>query len=285
MMPLLTLLTDFGTRDWYVAAVKGVVLRLAPGAGIVDVTHEVAPGDVEGGAFLWNAAVRWFPDRAVHLAVVDPGVGGTRRILAARAPHGFLLAPDNGLLTPFLDQPGLEVRAVAREELFLPGPGATFHGRDRFAPVAAWLLRGEPFAALGPVVADPVRLPAAPPQRAAGRLAGRVVHVDRFGNLVTDIPADWLPAGPCRAEVGGRATTRRATHYAEIPPGEAALLPGSLGTLEMAAGGADLAALWRVARGAEVKIEWGGTDFSGASGTVGAAPAEVRLRRGKERGR
>ena len=262
-MGLLTLLTDFGTADYYVAAVKGVVLRLAPGAVIVDIGHEVAAGDVEGGAFLWGAAVRWFPGGAVHLGVVDPGVGSGRRVLVARGDRGCFVAPDNGLLTPFLDEPGLEVRAVEREDLFLTGQGATFHGRDRFAPVAAWLLRGEAFEGLGPVVGDPVWLAGAPPRREGGRLMGRVVHVDRFGNLVTDIPADWLPAGPCRAEVGGRVTGRRATHYAEVPPGEPVLLPGSLGTLELAVNGGRLADLWRVRRGAEVRIDCGvGTDLS-----------------------
>jgi hypothetical protein len=183
-------------------------------------------------------------------------VGSERRILAARTPLGFLVAPDNGLLTPLLG-PEAEVRAVERADLFLAGPGSTFHGRDRFAPVAAWLLRGEPLAALGPEIADPVRLAGEPPRREERLLLGRVVHVDRFGNLVTDIPSDWLPPGPCRAAVDGRSTARRAGHYAEVPAGEPALLPGSLGTLEMAAGGADLARLWGVGRGARVRIELG----------------------------
>lgn len=252
-MGVLTLLTDFGRADYYVAAVKGVVLGLAPGTVLVDLGHEVPPGDVAAGAFLLAAAVPWFPPGTVHLAVVDPGVGSARRILAARTPAGFLVGPDNGLLAPLLG-PEAEVRGVDRSDLFLPGPGSTFHGRDRFAPVAAWLLRGQPLAALGPLVPDPVRLPGEPPQREPGHLAGRVVHVDRFGNLVTDIPSDWLPPGPCRTEVEGRATDRRAGHYEEVPAGEPALLPGSLGTLEVAARDADLARLWGVARGARVRV-------------------------------
>jgi S-adenosylmethionine hydrolase len=251
---LLSLLTDFGTADYYVAAVKGTVLRLAPGAAVVDVSHEVPPGDVETAAFLLAAAAPSFPDGTVHLAVVDPGVGSRRRILAARAGGARFVAPDNGLLTPFLD--GAEVRAVERSELFLPGPGQTFHGRDRFAPVAAWLLRGEALEELGPAVADPVRLPASPPRREEGRIAGRVIHVDRYGNLVTDIPAAWLPAGPCRAEVDGHATSRRAGCYVEIPEEEAAMLPGSLGTVELSLNGAPLAHRWGVARGATVMVTW-----------------------------
>jgi S-adenosylmethionine hydrolase len=251
---LLTLLTDFGTADYYVGAVKGTVLRLAPGAAVVDVSHAVPPGDVETAAFLLAAAAPAFPDGTVHLAVVDPGVGSGRRILAARAGGALFVAPDNGLLTPFLD--GAEIRAVERSGLFLPGPGQTFHGRDRFAPAAAWLLRGEALEGLGPAVADPVRLPASPPRREAGRIRGRVIHVDRYGNLVTDIPAAWLPAAPCRAEVGSHATARRAGCYAEIPGEEAAMLPGSLGTVELSLNGGDLARRWGVARGAAVEVTW-----------------------------
>jgi S-adenosylmethionine hydrolase len=259
-MPILTLLTDFGLADYYVAAVKGTVLRLAPGTQIVDVSHEVAPGDVAAGAFLLAAAAPSFPPGTVHLAVVDPGVGSERRILAAETASGWLVAPDNGLLTPLIARTPAEtrVRSVERSDLFLPGPGQTFHGRDRFAPVAAYLLRGEPAAALGPEIANPVLLPGAPPRRKAGRLAGRVVHVDRYGNLVTDLPAAWLPgpAVPLRARVGGHTATRRATHYREIPAGEAALLAGSLGTVELSLNGDDLARRWGIARGAAVEVSW-----------------------------
>lgn len=258
-MQLLTLLTDFGTGDYYVAAVKGTVLRLAPGTTLVDITHQVPPGDVETAAFLLAAAAPAFPEGTVHLAVVDPGVGSDRRILVVRTASASFVAPDNGLLTglltPVLDG-ALSIRAVERSDLFLSGPGQTFHGRDRFAPVAAWLLRGGDIADLGPEVTDPRRLPISPPRREPGRISGRVVHVDRYGNLITDIPADWLPALPCRAEVGGQFASLRVSHYAEIPAGEAALLTGSLGTLEMSLNGDDLARRWGVSRGAAVQVVW-----------------------------
>jgi S-adenosylmethionine hydrolase len=257
---LLTLLTDFGLTDYYVAAVKGTVLRLAPGAQLVDISHDVPPGDVAAGAFLLAAAVPSFPVGTVHLAVVDPGVGSRRRILAARFPSGWLVAPDNGLLTPFLDSALAlhALRSVERADLFLPGPGQTFHGRDRFAPVAAYLLRGGPAEDLGPEIDDPRRLPGEPPRRGPEGLYGTVVHIDRYGNLVTDLPAAWLPVrvAGLRAEVGGHIATRFVTHYAEIPSGEAALLSGSLGALELSLDGANLALAWGVARGAEVKVTW-----------------------------
>ncbi|HEX9940378.1 MAG TPA: SAM-dependent chlorinase/fluorinase [Thermoanaerobaculia bacterium] len=258
-MPILTLLTDFGTGDYYVAAVKGTVLRLGPqGVTLVDISHEVPPGDVETGAFLLGAAALTFPSGTVHLAVVDPGVGSARRMLVVRSRSALFVAPDNGLLTPFLPA-AVSVRSVERSDLFLPGPGQTFHGRDRFAPVAASLLRGEPEAGLGPEIPDPVRLTFTTPRRSGSRISGRVLHVDRYGNLVTDIPVGWLPSGDCRAEVGGFSIARRASHYAEIPPGEAAMVPGSLGTVELSMNGEDLAFRWGVPRGAPVEIVWNGS--------------------------
>ena len=258
-MQLLTLLTDFGTADYYVAAVKGTVLRLAPGTTLVDVSHQVPPGDVETAAFLLAAAAPSFPEGTVHLAVVDPGVGSGRRILAVRTPTAWFVAPDNGLLTPVLDA-AVAVRSVERADLFLAGPGQTFHGRDRFAPVAAWLLRGGGEADLGPEITDPRRLCAPPPRREPGRISGRVVHVDRYGNLVTDVPAGWLPAVQLQAQVKGRTgeqfASYRVSHYAEIPAGEAALLTGSLGTLELSLKDDDLARRWGVSPGAAVEITW-----------------------------
>src|SRR5688572_4197081 len=262
-MALLTLLTDFGTSDYYVAAVKGTILRLAPGSQIVDISHEVPSGDIATGAFLLSSAAPWFPEGTVHLAVVDPGVGSHRRILVARTDAGWLVLPDNGLLT-LLHLRGAvrSIRSVEKTDVFLSGPGQTFHGRDRFAPVAAWLLRRERSEELGPEISDPVLLPLEMPRREPDSVSGQVVHVDRYGNLITDIPTDWLPEGSCRAEVAGRSVTLRAGHYAEIPDGiegdegEAAMIPGSLGTVELSLKGDDLAGRWTVERGASVRITW-----------------------------
>jgi S-adenosylmethionine hydrolase len=185
-------------------------------------------------------------------------VGSERRLLVVETARGFLVGPDNGLFTSLLAEAvAPKVRSVTHTELFLDGPGATFQGRDRFAPVAAALLRGDAAASLGPEIDDPVRLAGEAPTREPRRLAGTVMHVDRFGNLVTDLPTSWLPAGVSfRAEVAGRSTGLWATHYAEIPAGEPALLPGSLGTLELALANGDLARVWGMGRGARVIVTW-----------------------------
>jgi len=259
MPPILTLLTDFGYRDWYVAAVKGVILSRVPHATIVDIAHEVPPGDVEAAAFLLGAAARSFPPGTVHLAVVDPGVGSARRMLAVETPAAggpsFFLAPDNGLLEPFFA--AARIVSIERRDLFLDNPGNTFHGRDRFAPAAAFLLSGGHFDQLGPAVDDPVRLEVPPPLRSATRLSCRVAHVDRYGNLVTDLPSGWLPTDTAFRVTLGDAenTARRVGCYAELAPGEVGLLDGSLGTIELSLRGASLAEAWGVGRGDRIEIE------------------------------
>ncbi len=252
-MALLTLLTDFGTRDPFVAAVKGVVLARAPGVQIVDLGHEIAPGDLEEAAFFLKSATPNYPSGTVHLAVVDPGVGSERRMLALATAAALFLAPDNGLLTPFLDS-AQGLWAIDRPDLYLPAPGATFHGRDRFAPVAAWLLAGGDPAELGPAIEDPVRLDLPPPRREPSRLIGRVAHVDRFGNLITDLPFEWLGGGFVEARIGEHSTRWLVRNYAAIPEGEAAVLAGSLGTVELAMDRVSLAEQWGVGRGGRVEV-------------------------------
>lgn len=251
-MSVVTLLTDFGTRDYYVGAVKGTILRLAPGSTLVDVTHDVTPGRIREATFLLGAVVPSFADSTVHLAVVDPGVGSSRRILVVQTQHGLFVAPDNGLLTPWLDAG--DVYSVNREDLFLAGPGSTFHGRDRFAPIAAALARGAWPETLGELISDPVRLDIQEPRRDGATLHGELVHIDRFGNLITDIPADWCGQGSLQLRVGEHVATRRVDHYAELESGEVGILVGSLGTIEVSLNGTDLARAWQVGRGAGVEI-------------------------------
>lgn len=256
-MALITLLTDFGTRDYYVAAVKGTLLRLAPGAVVVDLNHEVPPGAIATGAFLLGAAAPTFPSGTMHLAVVDPGVGSDRRILAVATPTALFVGPDNGLLAPALDHPQARVYGVDRPDLYLPSPGHTFHGRDRFAPVTAALARGEDPAALGARIEDPVRLAVSPPERHDRELRGRVIHLDHYGNLITDIPSAWVDRPLERAEVGhetGQTALRRVSHYGAMAPGEPTVVAGSLGTEELSLPGESLAAKWRITIGVPVRM-------------------------------
>lgn len=264
-MRVCTLLTDFGLRDWYLGVMKGTLLRLAPGTVLVDLGHQVDPGDVATAALLLAASAPVFPEGTVHLAVVDPGVGSSRRMLAARVGGQVCVAPDNGLLDCLLagatdPAPGARaapVHAIERPDLYLESAGETFHGRDRFAPVAAALLVGASLESLGPPIDDPVTLGLPPPafDRGRGRITGRVVHVDRYGNLITDVPVRWIERELLRARVGTLEVRRRATHYAEVDHGEPALVVGSLGTLELALRDQSAAAATGIARGAPVTID------------------------------
>jgi S-adenosyl-L-methionine hydrolase (adenosine-forming) len=240
----IVLLTDFGLSDWYVAAMKGAILGLAPEAALVDLTHAIPPGDARRAAFVLAQAWPWFPEGSVFLAVVDPGVGGVRRALAARAAGRAFVGPDNGVLTPALEPDGTEVVELDPARA-APGPlSATFHGRDLFAPAAARLAAGADLSALGPPVSDPVRLAPERPSARGDLLIAHVVYVDRFGNCITDARREDLVAylagrAPerlrCRAghaELAGLATT-----YSEVPEGSPLAVIGSGERLEIAVRG------------------------------------------------
>lgn len=257
-MGIATLLTDFGTADYYVAAVKGTLLRLAPGHRLVDLSHEVPAGDVRGASWLLAGAAPSFPEGTLHVAVVDPGVGSRRRILAVRSASMTFLAPDNGLLTPIFEgrEPWTDpqIFTVDRPDLYLTAPGSTFHGRDRFAPVAAFLLRGGKLEDLGPTAEHPLLLSDPPAKRQKGVLEGTVVHIDRFGNLVTNVPTAWLDDGFQYAEIENQRASHRVGCYAQLPRDEAGVIPGSLGTLEISLDGASLARRWNISRGIPVRF-------------------------------
>lgn len=252
--PLITLLTDYGTQDIYAGVLHGVILGLAPGARVVDLTHQVAPQAVAQAAFLLEAAAPFFPEGTIHVAVVDPGVGSSRRLLCARTARATFLAPDNGLLTRVLE-PGAEVRSIEAAHLFLPRVSATFHGRDILAPVAARLALGLDPTEVGPPVDDPVRLPLDAPVRTADRVAGRVVHVDRFGNIITNVAGAGL--GEIAAvRVGGVAIAGPACRaYADRPAGALLALVGSTGLLEVAAADGDAAARLGARPGDPVEVQ------------------------------
>jgi S-adenosylmethionine hydrolase len=254
-MKVITLLTDFGTADYFVGAVKGVLSRLAPACPLVDISHEIPPGDVAWGAHVLGAAAPEFAPGTLHLAVVDPGVGSGRRILVARSVDQLYIAPDNGLLTKILGRESA-VWSVEREDLFLAGPSQTFHARDRFAPVAAFLARGGSPGDLGPPVADPFRLPIQEAERSGQTATGEVIHVDRFGNLVTNLPSHWLPERRKFRLILGETTVleTQAQCYTDLPVGLPGIVPGSLGTLEVSIAGDSAGRSLRITRGARVEL-------------------------------
>jgi S-adenosylmethionine hydrolase len=238
---IVTLTSDFGTRDGYVGAMKGAILRRAPDARLVDVAHDIEPGAIAQAAYAWSQAAPWFPPDTVHLAVVDPGVGTARRGIAARAGEHWLVAPDNGVLTPLLDAAGLEtmeVRSLENAALWNDDPSPVFHGRDVFGPVAGHLAAGGTLADVGGLV-DPatlVRLPTPVPEHAGDRVRGEVVHVDRFGNLITNLGREHLGdagSGAVDVQVGEHRVPLVRT-YADVPEGALLALVGSAGRLEIA---------------------------------------------------
>ncbi len=236
---VIVLLTDFGTRDWYVAAIKGVILSRAPGAQVVDLTHEIPAYDIAVGAFTLLAAADWFPHETIFLCVVDPGVGTRRRLLAARADNRYFIGPDNGLLGPCLRRASAcKVVQLTSRRYWLPVVSRTFQGRDIMAPVAAALAQGIPLDALG----TPTRrctMPQLPRVRRRGRrLLGEVIHIDRFGNLITNISATDIKlggrhVGAVRLACAG-AMARMVSSYGAVRAGRLTAVIGSLGYVELA---------------------------------------------------
>jgi S-adenosyl-L-methionine hydrolase (adenosine-forming) len=193
--PVITLLTDFGMADYFVAAVKGVILTINPQVSLVDITHEVPPQDIETGAFTLLNCYSDFPSGTIHVAVVDPGVGSARRGIVVRAGAHYFVGPDNGLFSYICDrESSCEVFQLAEEKYFRHEPSSSFHGRDIFAPVAAELSRGTKPEQLGPRIKDEVRLaPLAPVKDQNGSLRGRIIHIDHFGNCITNFTRADLP--------------------------------------------------------------------------------------------
>lgn len=252
----ITLLTDFGTEDAYVGVMKGVIAGINPDANVVDLTHAVAPQDVFGAAFLLASSFAYFPEGTIHVAVVDPGVGSARQIVCVKTARYLFLAPDNGLLTLVAERekPRLMV-AVTERKYFLPEVSHTFHGRDLFAPVAARLSLGLNPSKLGPRLRKLMRLEFPQPARISGGWRGEVIHVDRFGNLVTNISEEILAkAKRLSIRVGRRRIHGLRRSYAEAKPGELLAIVGSTGHVEISVNLGNAAQMLRVGRGAPVQI-------------------------------
>jgi S-adenosyl-L-methionine hydrolase (adenosine-forming) len=257
---IITLTTDFGTRDAYVAEMKGVILDIAGAVGrpvqLVDVTHDVAAHDVTEAALTLDAAAAYFPAGTIHVAVVDPGVGTSRRGLVVQTNRGVLVGPDNGLFTPFVEgSAAWDAYELRAPEYRLAAVSRTFHGRDVFAPAAAHLASGVTPERFGPRVLDPLRLSWPTVRAVAGAVAGAVLHVDRFGNLVTSIRAETLQelGDAARIRLAGRPLPLVGT-YGELEPGQAGALVGSSGRLEVAVREGSAAALFKARRGTPVVV-------------------------------
>ncbi|HET9913195.1 MAG TPA: SAM-dependent chlorinase/fluorinase [Anaerolineales bacterium] len=196
-MTIITLTTDFGLRDGFVGTMKGVIYSIAPETKIVDISHSIAPQNIQEGAFILSRAAPFFPTDTIHIFVVDPGVGTQRRPLAARLGEHYFVGPDNGMLTPLIDdaeQSKKEVEFVHlnNPKYWLPKVSLTFHGRDVFAPVGAHLANGVSLAALGPRLNDPVRIELPHPEKTDTGWTAHITGIDVFGNLTTDLPASAL---------------------------------------------------------------------------------------------
>ena len=261
-VPVIAFLTDFGEVDAYAASMKGVVLTLCPRARLVDVSHGIDPGDLVGGAVVLEEAARWMPAGTHFVVVVDPGVGTERRGIAVRAGGRLFLGPDNGVLWPVIAADArAEVREIRTAAFRLPVVSDTFHGRDVFAPAAARLASGKRFAAVGPVVTDPVRLEGFETDRRGGTLRGQVLRVDRFGNLVTSVTSadlsaafDDVPFPTLDIRVGGRLVDETARTYGRARPGVPFALMGSGGRLEIAVRDGSAAAALSCGRGMPVTV-------------------------------
>jgi S-adenosylmethionine hydrolase len=259
-MAVITLTTDFGTFDGYVGAMKGVILKLAPDVTLVDVSHTVTPQDVRHGARVLATAAPFFPAGTIHVAVVDPGVGSARRAIALQTPGAIFVGPDNGLFTPFVPE-CVACVALTNPATHLYPVSATFHGRDVFAPVAAHLANGLSLNELGPSVKDPLLLAPPQPQRlSGGRLRAEIVHIDRFGNLVTNVKL-LEEQKDIRIVIKGQLLTVRHT-YADVAPGALLALVGSDGYLELAVRDGSAAERLGIGVGAPVEV-WGMSDEPG----------------------
>ena len=259
---LITLLTDFGDQDSFVASMKGVILTINPQASLVDLSHHVPPHSVEEAAYLLNSCYRYFPEGTVHVAVVDPGVGSARRPLLVTAASYHFLGPDNGLFSYVLkDEADVEVREIENQQYRLKSVGHTFDGRDLFAPSAAWLAKGVPASSFGRVIHDPVTLSIVVPTRQGNSLVGRIEHVDRFGNLISNLTQQHIEEvhavtkhRQLSVRIGEQMIEGLVASYREGAVGQPSALLNSDGKLEIFVKEASASDLLKAGRGARIEV-------------------------------
>ena len=259
--PIVTLTTDYGTNDHLVAVMKGVILSINPDVEVVDITHGVLPHDILDGALTIGQAYKYFPPKTIHVVVVDPGVGTQRRPLLVAGDQHYFVAPDNGVLSSVYDQTeALHVWNIISEHYFRQPVSKTFHGRDIFAPVAAWLSKSWQTSAFGEAITDYVRFSIPKPKTADNTVKGIVLRVDQFGNLITNLRVEDVPAlaagdGKCKIRAGNGTVSKIVSTFAEGANGELLGLIGSSGYLELCVNKTSAARALGIGRGAEVVVE------------------------------
>jgi len=257
---IITLTTDYGTDDHLVGTVKGVILRINPEVTIVDITHHVTPFDLLDGALAIGAAYSYFPPKTIHVVIVDPGVGTERRPLLVSGQNHYFIAPDNGVLSLVYErEPNVVVRHATAEHYFLQPLSKTFHGRDVFAPVAAWLSKGWQTPAMGDEISDYKKMALPRPKPGAAGVKGLVLKIDPFGNLVTNFRAEDLSSvaqngAGLNMQVGTHAVNRLVDTFARGKAGEPVAYIGSSGYLEIAINKGNAARTMSVGRGAPVIV-------------------------------
>jgi S-adenosylmethionine hydrolase len=259
--PIITLTTDYGTSDHFVAVMKGVILGINPDVNVVDITHSVLAHDILDGALAIGQSYRYFPPKTVHVVVVDPGVGTERRPILVAGDQHYFVAPDNGVLSSVFDQSeSLHVWNVISEHYFRQPVSKTFHGRDIFAPVASWLTKSWQTSSFGDPISDFVRF-TMPKVKVSGEgVKGIVLRADNFGNLITNVTPEDFPAmltanGNLSISVGKSKITKLVQTFAEGVPGEPVALIGSGGCLEISVNRGSAAKTLGLGRGAEVTVE------------------------------
>jgi len=261
--PIITLTTDYGTNDHLVGVMKGVILSINPDVTIVDITHGVIAHDILDGALAIGQAYKYFPPKTIHVVVVDPGVGTGRRPILVASDQHYFVAPDNGVLSGVYDQTeALYAWHIISEHYFRQPISKTFHGRDVFAPVAAWFSKSWQPSAFGEPITDFTRFSLPRPKAAGNTVRGVVLRVDQFGNLMTNVRVEDVPAlaaveGSCTIKAGSAVVKKIVPTFAEGASGEPVGVIGSSGYLEICMNKASAARTLGIGRGTEVTVELG----------------------------
>jgi len=260
--PVIALMTDFGEDDFFVASLKGVIVKINPSARIIDITHRIPSFDIKAASFILFSSYKYFPFRTIFLVVVDPGVGSYRKILLAETKNYFFIAPDNGALSLVLEEEDIEqLREVKNSKYFLPELSRTFEGRDKMAPAAAWLSRGISCVEFGPEATSYKKFRLQKPRIKGNEIIGHVLYIDKFGNLITNIPERMLELLRKKTDknkfiisLKGRKITSFVQNYSSVKKGGLLFIVGSLGLIEIAAKEASAVEKLRIKNGDVVRI-------------------------------